>query len=98
MLENILVHEIEKYKVEEDDGSETWIVETDKEYTVEEQYYRIVIDAKDFFESIGGTEIHDKERCWCGNMTTYVESISPDGNTKHIWVFDFKYANYKEED
>jgi hypothetical protein len=31
-------------------------------------------------------------------MTTYVESISPDGNTKHIWVFDFRDANYKEED
>lgn len=41
MLENILVHEIEKYKVEEDDGTETWIVETDKEYT-DDRFLHIV--------------------------------------------------------
>lgn len=98
MLKNILVHEIEKYKVVEDDGSETWLIETDKEYSVDEEYYNNVVDAKEFFESLGGKEYHTKEACWCGAMTTCVESISPSGDTIHIWEFDFKDAEYKTEE
>lgn len=76
----------------------TWHLKNRHEHAVNEQYYKNVVDAKGFFIGIGGKEIHTRGRTKFGTKVTKVTSISPSGECKHVWQFDFSTAERVTEE
>lgn len=87
MLVNITVIDSEYEK-----KNGVWHLKNRHEHAVNEQYYKNVVDAKEFFIGIGGLETHLRGRTKFGTKTTKVISISPNRDAKHIWQFDFSTA------
>ena len=88
MLQNIKLFKSDWEKRK--DGK--WYLTGCEEATINEQFYKNVVDAKGFFESIGGAEEYKRSRTKCGLKVTMVRSISPDGNNKTVRQFDFDEA------
>lgn len=73
------------YKLKE--GTRTvWVIDEEPEIKeIDKQWYDNVVDAKNFFKSLGGKEIHKKN----GNLVTKIISIRPDREVKVIYEFKF---------
>lgn len=62
------------------------------ERTIDEEWHKNVVDAKKFFQNIGGTEKHTRARTKFGTKVVKVESINPGHTLRHTWEFDFADA------
>lgn len=56
---------------------------------IDDEWYNNIIEAKQFFISLGGKEIHTKKQTKRGRKVVQVISISPDSTMKS--VYDFKF-------
>ena len=57
--------------------------------TINEEHYQNIIEAKQFFLNLGGTEKHFKKRTPYGNKVVKIISISPDKTMQSIYDFKF---------
>ena len=87
MLQNIKL-----FKSDYEKRGGKWYLTDFEKTTIDEQFYKNVVDAKGFFESIGGTEEFKRSRTKFGMKVTTARSISPDGNNKIVREFDFNEA------
>jgi len=66
-----------------------WIQQDEQKKNVTEDYYTNYVDAKNLFKVIGARETHKKNYTCKGYITTEVNSISPDRQSKICTQFDF---------
>ena len=63
-------------------------VETDKEEKeITEEYYNIIVNAKNFMKNLGGYERHEKSYTYIGYIVTRINSISPNKKDKSLYEF-----------
>jgi len=87
MLENI---KLTKIGYEKKEGTKTvWEEIEREEKTIDEKYYNNIVDAKQFFKNLGGTERHTKGYTSKGYKVIEIVSTSPDRQLKSIYQFDF---------
>lgn len=87
MLENIKMTKISYIKKE---GTKTvWQEIKEEDNFINEKQYNNIIEAKRFFQNLGGYEKHNKSYTCRGYRVTEIISISPDKNQKSIYQFEF---------
>ena len=67
-----------------------WVVIEQEEKEINEKYYENIINARHFFENLGGKEIHCKSYTYIGYIVTTIHSISPDRKSKSVYEFTVK--------
>ena len=67
-----------------------WELLEEKRIEVDRQYYQNTVDAKQFFNNLGGIERHSRSYTPYGYIVTFINSISPDHDTKTTREFIFK--------
>lgn len=69
--------------------NDSWEEKEKTERMINEEYYENIVDAKQFFINLGGTEKHTKKRTEKGMKVVKIVSISPDVTKKSIYEFEF---------
>ena len=67
-----------------------WVVIEEEEKEINEKYYENIINARHFFENLGGKELHYKSYTYIGYIVTTIHSISPDRQSKSVYEFTVK--------
>ena len=67
-----------------------WVVIEQEEKVINEKYYENIVNARHFFENLGGKEIHYKSYTYIGYIVTTIHSISPDRKSKSVYEFTVK--------
>lgn len=67
-----------------------WELLEEERKTVDRQYYQNTVDAKQFFNNLGGMERHSRSYTPYGYIVTSINSISPDHDKKTTREFIFK--------
>ena len=70
--------------------SNKWVVIEEEEKEINEEYYENIINARHFFENLGGKELHYKSYTYIGYIVTTIHSISPDRQSKSVYEFTVK--------
>ena len=67
-----------------------WVIIEQEEKEINEKYYENIVNARHFFENLGGKEIHYKSYTYIGYIATTIHSISPDRKSKSVYEFTLK--------
>jgi hypothetical protein len=87
MLENIKMIKTSYVKKE---GTKTvWQEVKEENKLISEEQYNNIIEAKRFFQNLGGYEKHNKSYTCKGYKITEIISISPNKQKKSIYRFEF---------
>lgn len=87
MLENIKMTKTSYIKKE--NTKTVWQVVNEEKDFINEKQYNNIIEAKRFFQNLGGYEKHNKGYTCQGYRVTEIISISPDKKQKSIYRFEF---------
>ena len=83
-------------EAQQKNGSDWETVETEKK-PITETHYKNIIEAKSFFESLGGTELHEKASTCDGVKVVKNISTDPSGQLRTVYNFSFE-SEYFEDD
>ena len=67
-----------------------WVIIEQEEKEINEKYYENIVNARHFFENLGGKEIHCKSYTYIGYIVTTIHSLSPDRQSKSVYEFTVK--------
>lgn len=67
-----------------------WELLDETRKVLKRENYQNTVDAKQFFNNLGGIERHTKSYTQYGYIVTRINSISPDGDTKTVRQFIFE--------
>ena len=87
MLENIKMTKTSYIKKE--NTKTVWQTIKEEKDLINENKYNNIIEAKRFFQNLGGYEKHNKSYTCNGYIVTEIISISPDKKQKSIYQFEF---------